>query len=61
MADVDAQFLRSLFDEEGSLHTAGRGSEGRAGRGRHHAAGGATWRRGVTVRAGPRRGVAAPR
>ncbi|MDQ0596767.1 hypothetical protein QF037_001112 [Streptomyces canus] len=24
MADVDAQFLRSLFDEEGSLHTAGR-------------------------------------
>ncbi|MFF4275203.1 GIY-YIG nuclease family protein [Streptomyces sp. NPDC001536] len=24
MADVDAQFLRGLFDEEGSLHTAGR-------------------------------------
>ena len=24
MADVDAQFLRGLFDEEGSLHAAGR-------------------------------------
>ncbi|MFI7404009.1 GIY-YIG nuclease family protein [Streptomyces sp. NPDC049541] len=24
MADVDSQFLRGLFDEEGSLHTAGR-------------------------------------
>jgi hypothetical protein len=24
MRDVDAQFLRGLFDEEGSLHTAGR-------------------------------------
>lgn len=24
MADVDAQFLRGLFDEEGTLHTAGR-------------------------------------
>ncbi|MFE7169322.1 GIY-YIG nuclease family protein [Streptomyces sp. NPDC057616] len=24
MGDVDAQFLRGLFDEEGSLHTAGR-------------------------------------
>jgi hypothetical protein len=24
MTDVDTQFLRSLFDEEGSLHTAGR-------------------------------------
>ncbi|MHC3467418.1 GIY-YIG nuclease family protein [Streptomyces sp. 7R007] len=24
MADVDAQFLRALFDEEGSLHAAGR-------------------------------------
>ncbi|WP_327721378.1 GIY-YIG nuclease family protein [Streptomyces sp. NBC_00490] len=24
MADVDARFLRGLFDEEGSLHTAGR-------------------------------------
>ncbi|MFF0015676.1 GIY-YIG nuclease family protein [Streptomyces sp. NPDC005374] len=24
MTDVDAQFLRGLFDEEGSLHTAGR-------------------------------------
>ncbi|KUN60378.1 hypothetical protein AQJ46_37860 [Streptomyces canus] len=24
MTDIDTQFLRSLFDEEGSLHTAGR-------------------------------------
>ena len=24
MTDVDSQFLRGLFDEEGSLHTAGR-------------------------------------
>lgn len=24
MSDIDTQFLRSLFDEEGSLHTAGR-------------------------------------
>src|SRR3954467_15253546 len=24
MTDIDTQFLRSLFDKEGSLHTAGR-------------------------------------